>query len=226
MGRSNPALAWATAGQQPDLGTHRPGIRQAARPLSALGSGEVLTGPENFSPAWALTPQAESLREGPVRMHNDDGFYVREPHRDGCPGRRHGPLPGRDAVNALDFQLRAPVHREGFPYLGEEVAVNARLPGPGQRWLRHGAVLAGYACLAALAIALGPAGSRGLAGLVAAAAPVVLFPAARAMARFLTWMLILRQPSWGFEAVKAPGLRAAVRRPAARLRRGRRVAAS
>ena len=47
------------------------------------------------------------------------------------------------------------MYGEGFPYLGEDVAVNVRLSGPGQRWLRHGAVLGGYVCLAALAIALG-----------------------------------------------------------------------
>src|SRR5262245_17006341 len=100
------------------------------------------------------------------------------------------------------------MYRESFPYLGEEFAANARLPGPGQRWFRHGAVLVGYGCLAALAIALGSADGRGLAGAVAAAAPVVLVPAGRAMVRFLTW--ILHQPSWGFETVEAPGLRAAL----------------
>ena len=100
------------------------------------------------------------------------------------------------------------MYREGFPYLGEELAVNARLPGAGQRWLRHGAVLGGYACLAALAVALGPADGRGLAGVVAAAAAVVLFLVRRALGRFMAWALC--QPSWGFEAVEAPGLRAAL----------------
>jgi hypothetical protein len=100
------------------------------------------------------------------------------------------------------------MYRVGFPYLGEEFAVNARLPGPGQRWFRHGAVLAGYACLAALAIALGPADRRDLAGVVAAAAPVVLFPAWCGVARFMARSFVL--PSWGFETVEAPGLRAAL----------------
>jgi Tetratricopeptide repeat len=100
------------------------------------------------------------------------------------------------------------MYRVGFPYLGEEFAVNARLPGPGQRWFRHGAVLAGYVCLAALAIALGPADSREPAGAVAAAAPVVLFPAWCGVARFMARVFVL--PSWGFETVEAPGLRAAL----------------
>jgi hypothetical protein len=59
------------------------------------------------------------------------------------------------SLDQEDFQLGAPMYWVGFPYLGEEFAVNARLPGPGQRWFRHGAVLAGYVCLAALAIASG-----------------------------------------------------------------------
>jgi Tetratricopeptide repeat len=100
------------------------------------------------------------------------------------------------------------VYRVGFPYLGEEFAVNARLPGPGQRWFRHGAVVAGYACLAALAIVLGPADGRGLAGAVAAAAPVVLFLAWRVATRCMARIFVL--PSWGFETIEAPGLRAAL----------------
>ena len=100
------------------------------------------------------------------------------------------------------------MYREGFPYLGEEFAVTARLPGTGQRWFWHGAVLVGYVCLATLAIVLGPAEARGLAGAVAAAAPVVLFPARRLAGRFQAWML--HQPGWGLEAVEAPGLGAAL----------------
>jgi hypothetical protein len=97
---------------------------------------------------------------------------------------------------------------EDFPYLGEEFAVNAQLPGPGQRWLRHGAVLVGYAGLAALAIAFGPTDDRVLASVVAAAAPVALFlawlPVQWGLAR------VSVRPSWGFETVQAPGLRAAL----------------
>lgn len=100
------------------------------------------------------------------------------------------------------------MYREGFPYLGEEFAVKARLPGPWQRWFRHLAVLAGYLCLAALAIVLGPAGSRGLAGVVAAAAPVALFLAIRVLGWCEVRIFVL--PSWGFETVEAPGLRAAL----------------
>ena len=99
------------------------------------------------------------------------------------------------------------MYREVFPYLGEEFAVNARLPGTRQRWVRHGAVLVGYLCLATLTIALGPADGRDLAGAVAAAAPVGFL--AR---RVLGWWMarIARLPSWGFEPVEAPGLRAAL----------------
>jgi hypothetical protein len=100
------------------------------------------------------------------------------------------------------------MYREAFPYLGEEFAVNARLPSAGQRWLRHGAVLVGYAGLAALAIAFGPADDRVLAGVVAAAAPVVLFLAGLAVQWCLARVSV--RPSWGFETVEAPGLRAAL----------------
>lgn len=100
------------------------------------------------------------------------------------------------------------MYRERFPYLGEEFALNARLPGPWRRWFRHGAVLGGYVCLATLAIVLGPAGGRGLATVVAAAAPVVLFLARRVAGRCMAWIVL--QPSWGFETVDAPGLRAAL----------------
>jgi hypothetical protein len=100
------------------------------------------------------------------------------------------------------------MYREAFPFLGEEFAVNARLPGAGQRWLRHGAVLVGYAGLAALAIAFGPADDRVLAGVVAAAAPVAVFLAGFAVQWCLARVSVL--PSWGFETVEAPGLRAAL----------------
>jgi hypothetical protein len=63
-------------------------------------------------------------------------------------------------TESLDFWLGAPMYREVFPYLGEEFAVNARLPGTRQRWVRHGAVLVGYVCLATLTIALGSAPGR------------------------------------------------------------------
>src|SRR5205823_8632264 len=99
--------------------------------------------------------------------------------------------------------------REAFPYLGEEFAVNARLPGTGQRWRRHGAVVAGYAGLAALAIAFGPADDRVLASVVAAAAPVAVFLAGLGVQWCLAWTSV--QPSWGFETVEAPGLHAALR---------------
>ena len=100
------------------------------------------------------------------------------------------------------------MYREDFPYLGEEFAVNARLPGPGQRWLRHGAVLVGYVCLAALAIVLGPADERVLAGVLAAAVPIVLFLAGLAVQWWMARVTV--QLSWGFETVDAPGLRAAL----------------
>ncbi len=100
------------------------------------------------------------------------------------------------------------MYREGFPYLGEEFAANARLPGTRKRWVRQGSVLVGYVGLAALAIVLGSPDGRSLAGAVAAATFVVVFLARR----LVGWGMarIVGLPSWGFETVEAPGLRAAL----------------
>jgi Zn-dependent protease with chaperone function len=94
---------------------------------------------------------------------------------------------------------------EGFPYLGRDFP---GLPSRGQRWLWHGAVLAGYAVLGAVAIAAAP----GFYGRVAAAGFLVVgYAVVNALTR-LTWRARVRnrlaQPD--VEPIPAPGLSAAL----------------
>ena len=96
---------------------------------------------------------------------------------------------------------------QGFPFLGEDLAARPCLPGRGQRWLWRGAVLAGYAPLAALDIVLAPPATRVIALAAAVIAPIVLYLVMSAVARPL-WRR--RLASGDVEPIEAPGLRAAL----------------
>jgi hypothetical protein len=96
---------------------------------------------------------------------------------------------------------------QGFPFLGEDLAARRCLPGCGRRWLWRGAVLAGYAPLAALEIVLAPPATRVIALAAAVIAPILVYLIMSAVARPL-WRR--RLASQDVEPIEAPGLRAAL----------------
>jgi Zn-dependent protease with chaperone function len=97
---------------------------------------------------------------------------------------------------------------QGFPYLGADLAAHTRLPGTRERWLRHGAVIIGYACLAAPVVVWTPPGTQAVAVVVAAVAPTGLF-AVRRILLSLSYRLYDSVPEY-FERIETPALRIAL----------------
>ena len=100
---------------------------------------------------------------------------------------------------------------QGFPFLGEDLAARPCVRGRGRRWLWRAAILAGYAPFAALEIVLAPPARRVIAIAAAVIAPIVLYLVMGAVARPLWRRGLARED---VEPIEAPGLRAALARPA------------
>jgi hypothetical protein len=96
---------------------------------------------------------------------------------------------------------------QGFPFLGEDLAARPCLPGRGRRWLWRAAVLAGYAPLAALEVALAPPATRVIALTASVVAPIVLYLVMGAVARPLWRRRVARED---LDPIEAPGLGAAL----------------
>jgi Zn-dependent protease with chaperone function len=199
--------------QQEMLGRHHPGIDWSHLLLGLLRANPRVRPPRPAAPAAGAAPV---VHPAPVADLAEPGKAasaadLAEPAEAGGGTDRLNSLLADLGVNrdtvAMVAITRADTWAagEGFPYLGPEFP---GLPGRRQRWLWHGAVLAGYAVFGAIAIVLAP----GFYGRVVAACFLVLgYALVNALTR-LTWRARIRsrlaRPD--VDRLAAPGLSAAL----------------